>query len=255
VSDIVQLIRQIVQAELSRQVSSHIGVVEAVKAHADPSDLVNYGCDVRLRGREIVLKDVPLLADHLGTVSPPAVGDVVLVQFVAGQPEAPVVVGRLFSDQLQPPPYDQGQIVTFLPPGAEESDRVEIQVQGGKNGSRSLTLKLPSDLTVTITDKKVEAKVGEMTLLIDGEGKTAALKSGDKASVELADDKLTLKANGDITIDSSGNVKITAKSGLTLEATGDAQLKGANVTAEAQAQLSLKASGPAELKGAVVNIN
>lgn len=254
-SDMVQLIRRIVQDELDRRVSSHIGVVQAVKAHGDDSDLTNYACDVALRGRDIVLKDVPILTGHLGTVAPPAAGDVVLLQFAESLPELPVVVGRLYSDTVRPPAYDQGQMVTFLPPGAAEADRVEVQLQGGKSGSRTLTLKLPSDLTITVTDKTVEAKVGEMSLLIDGEGNKAVLDSGGKASVELASDKLTLSANGDITISAKGNVSISAQSGLKLNATGQAELKGASVTVDAQGQLKLNASGPAEMKAAVINLN
>lgn len=230
--DVVTLLRQIVQAELARYTPSHIGVVEAVKAHASSSDTENYGCDVRLRGRDLLLVGVPMVTDHLGTVATPAEGDLVLVHFVGGDPDQPVIGGRLYSDELRPPPYDQGEIVTFLPPDAEESDRIELALKGGKNGSRSWSLKLPSDVTIEVTDKKVEAIVGPITLTIDGDGGEATIKTSGST--------ITVKDGGDVAIQGNGNVTIEAQGNLEIKAGG---------------ALKLNATGTAELKGSVVNIN
>jgi uncharacterized protein involved in type VI secretion and phage assembly len=231
-SDIVALLRQLIQAELARQLPSHIGVVEAVRAHSGPGDTENYGCDVRLRGRDVVLTGVPIATDHLGTVATPAEGDVVLVHFAGGDPGQPVIGGRLYSDALRPPPYDQGEITTLLPPDAGESDRVEIAIKGGKNGSRSWTLKLPSDVTIAVTDKKLEATVGKLSLVIDGDGGEATIKTSGSS--------ITAKDGGDVTIEGNGNLTVSAQGNLEIKAGGN---------------LKLNASGTAELKGAVVNIN
>src|SRR5262245_41435649 len=109
-ADIVGLLRELIRAELAGQLPSHIGVVEAVSDH-NAADTENYGCDVRLRGRDLVLQGVPIGTGHLGTAAPPAVGDVVLVHFAGGDVSQPVVGGRLYSDALRPPPYEAGQIV------------------------------------------------------------------------------------------------------------------------------------------------
>lgn len=229
VSDIVSMLRQLIQAELARQLPSHIGVVEAVKAHAGPSDMENYGCDVRLRGREVVLTGVPIVTDHLGTVATPAVGDVVLVHFVGGDPDQPVIGGRLYSDALRPPKYDEGEMVTLLPPDAAEADRVEIALKGGKSGSRSWTLKLPQDVTLAVTDKKVEATVGKLTLVIDADAGEATLKTSGSSIVAKDSGDVAIKGNGNLTIEAQGNVEIKAGAGLKLNATGTAELKGAVV--------------------------
>lgn len=230
-SDIVSLLRELIRSELSRHIPSHVGVVEAVPNHS-ASDTENYGCDVRLRGRDLVLTGVPIATDHLGTVAPPAKGDLVLIHFVGGDPDQPVIAGRFYSDQLRPPEYDAGQIVTYLPPDAGESDRVEIAVVGGKSGERSWTLKLPSDVTITVADKKVEAVVGKLTLTIDAEA--------GEASVQTSGSTVVVKDSGDIEMTANGALKIDAK--------GDVEIK-------AGANLKLNASATAELKGAVVNIN
>lgn len=224
----MELLRQLIRTELARQIPSHIGIVEAVKPHAD-SDKENYGCDVRLRGREIVLTGVPVVTDHLGSVATPAVGDVVLVHFVGGDPDQPVIGGRLYSDKLRPPPYDEGQIVTYLPMVDSETDRVELMIQGGKNGSRTWSLKLPSDVEITVTDKKVEAKVGPITLTIDAEGKEATVKTSGSAVTVADGGDVKVEGNGNITIDAKGNLEIKAGGNLKLNATGVAELKGATV--------------------------
>lgn len=228
-SDIVELLRQIVQAELARHLPSHIGVVEEVRPHSSPGDPENYGCDVKLRGREIVLAGVPIATDHLSTVAPPNKGDVVLVQFVGGDPNQPVITGRLYSDQLRAPKYDAGQINTYLPPDAGETDQVQVEVQGGKNGSRSWTLKLPSDVTIAVTDKKVEATVGKLSLMIDAESGEAALKTSGSSILIKDGGEVTIQGNGNLTIESQGNIELKAGGNLKLQATGTTEVKGAAV--------------------------
>lgn len=230
-SDIVALLRQLVRAELARHQPSHIGVVEGVAGHGG-SDNENYSCDVRLRGRDLILTGVPIATDHLGTVAPPSKGDLVLIHFVGGDPDQPVIAGRYYSDRLRPPEYEPGQIVTHLPPDGEESDRVEMVITGGKSGARSFILKLPSDLTLTISDKKVEAVVGTLSLLIDA--------SAGEVSVTTSGSTVTVKDGGDISLKGEANV--------TIEAQGNLEIK-------AGANLKLNAGGVAELKGSLVNIN
>jgi len=222
------MIRELIRAELARHSPSHIGVVEKVTDHG-ASDNENYGCDVRLRGRELVLTGVPIATDHLGSVAPPAKGDLVLVHFVGGDPDQPVIAGRFYSDQLRPPEYAAGQIITHLPPHAAESDRVELVVVGGKSGSRSWTLSLPSDVTVTVTDKKVEAVVGPLSLLIDADaGEAAIATSGATVTIKDGGD-ITLKGNGNLTLEAQGNLEVKAGGNLKLNASATAELKGAVV--------------------------
>lgn len=226
--DIVELLRGIVRAELDRRLVSHIGVVDAAPAHSSDTDAINYQCDVKLRGTDLVLKGVPLAADHLSVVAPPAKGDVVLVHFVGGDPDQPVVAGRFYSDVLRPPPYDENQIVLRLPPDGGESDRIDLTLQGGQNGKRSLELKLASDITVTVTDKTVAVKAAKLELTLNADSGEATVKTSG-AGITLKDSDVTVTANGDLTLDAKGNVTVKAGSGLKLNASGTAELKGATV--------------------------
>lgn len=228
-SDLVALLRQLVQQELSSLLTSAIGVVEAVPDHAD-GDTVNYHCDVRLRGREVVLTAVPIAGDHLATVAPPTVGDVVLIHFAGGDPSQPIVAGRLYSEALRAPAYAAGEIHTLLPPDAGESDRIQIDMVGGKQGSRSWSLKLPSDVEIAVTDQQVLVTVKNMTLTLDGEGGEAALKT-QSATITVTDGgDVTVDAGGNLTLSAKGNVELTAGGNLTLKASANAELKGAMVS-------------------------
>ncbi|HLO01501.1 MAG TPA: hypothetical protein VK191_00080 [Symbiobacteriaceae bacterium] len=231
-SDIIHLLRQLVQAELARQFTTQLAIVEEVPAHADGDDQP-YACSVRLPGEtDLILPSVPILTGPLGLAVPPAKGDKVLLQYIGTDPAQPVIVGRLYPDELKPPPYDQGEVRLFLPPGAAESDRLDLHLTGGKSGSRLLELKLPSDLTLTVTDKKIEATVGTLQLQMDAEAGKVTIKT-DGATV-------TVENSGALTLESSGNLKIAANGNLEIQAGGN---------------LKLNANGMAELKGSVVNLN
>jgi phage protein D/phage baseplate assembly protein gpV len=90
-------------------------------------------------------------------------------------------------------------------------------------------------------------------------GHIIRLTDGNSPKIEIIDSK----TNTSIVMDTQNKkITITSKGDLSLEATGNLELKGMNVTVEAKQGLNLKgvngsleASGPLKVKGAVVNIN
>jgi uncharacterized protein involved in type VI secretion and phage assembly len=227
-TDLVALLRQLIQTELAAVPATAIGVVEAAPDHAE-GDTVNYGCDVRLRGRDIVYAGVPIATGHLGTVAPPHKGDVVLLQFVGHDHAQPVIIGRLYSEALRAPAYAAGELHMLLPPDAGESDRIQIDAVSGKNGSRSWTLKLPADVEIAVTDTAVTLKAKNITVSLDGEGGEATVKT-QSATVTVKDGgDVEVDAGGNLTLKAKGNVELSAGGNLTLKASANAELKGAMV--------------------------
>ena len=110
-------IRRIVQEELGQVRTAELAVVQ--EQHAD-----EFAASVKLRDSEIVLRKVPVATQRIGAVSIPAVGDLVLVQFVGGSVNAPVITGRLYNDEDRPPANDDGQAVLHLPLAAGDDDAV-----------------------------------------------------------------------------------------------------------------------------------
>jgi phage baseplate assembly protein gpV len=226
--DLIALLRQLIQTEMATILQSDIGVVEAAPAHAE-GDTHNYQCDVKLRSTGVVLSGVPILTGHLGTVALPNPGDVVLIQWVGGEAAQPVVAGRLYSEALRAPAHAANQLHTVLPPDAGESDRIELDLTGGKQGSRKVTLKLPSDVELTVTDDGLDLKVKKLEIQVDGKGSQVVLKA-DQNTVTLKEGgDLSLESGANLTIKAQGNLEVNASGNLTLKAGGNAQLKGAMV--------------------------
>ncbi len=102
-ADIVAIIRAIVQDELKSVRLGDIAVVTSVFPHTDAGDGNNYECNVRLREGTLELRKVPIATSHVGMVSAPRVGELVLLSYVNGDPNRAIVSGRLYSDKSRPP--------------------------------------------------------------------------------------------------------------------------------------------------------
>jgi uncharacterized protein involved in type VI secretion and phage assembly len=199
-----ETIQRIVQQELGRIRTAELAVVKDQQPHASASDNDNYACSVELRDSGLALKNVPVATGQIGAASIPAVGDLVLVQFIGGDINAPVVTGRLYNDQDRPPVNADGQSVLHLPLGAGDSDAVDIQLQSGD--SRTLQMKLGSGLSILLQDDDPAVKIE-----VDG----------GKATITVGKD-------GAVTVDSKGDININGNQ-ITIEAQGQLNLKGATV--------------------------
>ena len=208
---LVETIQRIVQEELKSIRTGDLGIVQEQHPHASDSDKDNYACTVQLRNSGIVLKHVPVVTPWIGSVSIPAVGHLVLVQFIGGDINAPIITGSLYNDEDRPPVNDDGQIVLHLPLGAEDNDAVHVALHSGK--TRELSMKLGSGLLLHLRDDDPVIEVE-----IDG-GKA----------------RVTIERDGAMTIESQGNMNMKAGEialegdAVTIKASGELNLKGATV--------------------------
>lgn len=202
--NLYETIRRIVQEELGRVRTAELAVVQEQHPHASESDKDNYACTVRLRDSGIVLKQVPVATQRIGGVSVPAVGELVLVQFVGGDVNAPIITGRLYNDEDRPPVNDDGQAILHLPLGAGDDDAVHIELHSGEK--RELVFKLGGAIEISVKDDDpvVELKV-----------------DGGKASLRMDRD-------GAIVLESQGDVRIKGME-IAVEAQGKLDLKGKTV--------------------------
>jgi uncharacterized protein involved in type VI secretion and phage assembly len=197
-------IQRIVRDEIARIRAAEIGVVRDQHPHASSSDTDNYACDVELRNSGLLLKRVPVATQQIGHVAIPAVGDLVLVQFIGGDLHAPVITGRLYNDQARPPVNDDGKSVLHLPLDAQDSDAVHLEMQSGD--TRQIELRLGTTL-------KLDLKDDDPVVAID---------------VDSGKAKVTIARDGAVTIESQGDVAIKGNQ-INVEAQGKLTLKGATV--------------------------
>lgn len=187
-TDLVDIIRAIVRDELATRRFGDLAVVTSVFAHAD-GDEHNHECNVKLRESDLELRKVPIATPHVGMVSMPRVDDLVLVSYVGGDPNRPIVIGRLYSDQANPPIHEEGEFVLESPFADETSVKIDkeqsIIFTTGKN-------------VVTIKKDDVIEIAGEADLTIKVAGNVA---------LECAD--CTIDASGEINLGTGGDPVIT----------------------------------------------
>ena len=220
----VEVIKKIAEDEAKKLNIVEMGIVTSIFPHSDASDKDNYECNVKLKNRDLELRKVPITTQHIGFTYVPNVGDMVLLAFINGNINAPVVIGRLYNDENIPPVNEAGEIRCESP-------------DPEKSGLRRLYMKFPSGIVLTITDDELKAEVGKSVV--------------------------TIKTDGDVTIESNAKFDIKAKGNTTVTSDGDLSLLAQNIKIESKQGLDLKAgteakveaSATLDLKGAMVNIN
>lgn len=201
-------ISRIARHEARARAVSGIGTV--VDIH--PSDADNdHAVTVQMRDSGLVLPRVPIAVGVMGYAAIPAVDDLVVITFLEGDLNAPVVVGRLYHADMSPPQHAAGEIVLNLPAG-ESEPKLKLKIVGG---DPSIQLELPGDVKITAKEESVVVEVGDLKLSIEGTG-------GGRIEAAAGSSKLTLKKDGDITLSSSGKIKIE---GTEIEIAGSAKTK------------------------------
>jgi len=201
--------RRIIREEMLSHRFAELAVVQEIHPHADAGDDDNHACTVRLRDTGLVLPRVPVSCVRKGFASIPDVGDLVLVQFIGGDINAPVITGSLYNDEDRAPVNAEGQVVLTLPVDAADGDGVRATISSASE--RSATLTLGASL-------KIELKDDDPVVNID-----------------VGDGSATL------TIASDGTLTIKSGKAIVLEG-GEVTIKGSKITAEAQGEMTLKGS-------------
>jgi uncharacterized protein involved in type VI secretion and phage assembly len=205
-ADAFHALRQLMREEIARLRLPELAVVQEIHPHADAGDDDNYSLTVRLRDGGAVLPRVPLATMRKGLASIPDVGDLVLVQYLGGDPNAPVVTATFYNDEDRPPSNAEGEAVLALPAGG---GGVEARVAGAD--TPAVTLKVGDGLTVTLQDD-------DPAVAIEAAGATVTIAS---------DGAVTIRTGGDLTIE-GGNLAIKG-TGVTIEADGELTLKGSKI--------------------------
>ena len=189
-SDLTHILRAIVREEMKALRLGDIAVVTAAMPHAD-GDTHNYECNVKLREQGLELRKVPIATPHIGMASAPREGDLVYVSYVGGDPNRPVIVGRLYSDKASPPIHAEG----------------EWRVESPLAGEASLMIDKDQSIVLTAGKNIITIKKDDV-IEIAGE---ADLKIEIKGDVNLKCQNAKIDASGDIDLGEGGGGVITDK--------------------------------------------
>jgi uncharacterized protein involved in type VI secretion and phage assembly len=193
------------------------GVGKVVDLFTADGPVADHAVSVEMRDSGLVLPRVPVAVGVMGFAAIPAIDDLVLVVFLDGDYNAPVVVGRLYHPDQDPPEHGRDQIVLGLPSGSNDPDlRLLLE-----SAEPSILLTLPGDVKLEIKDGVVTIAVGEMHVELRGSG-------GGRAEIAAGGAKLTLKQDGDVTIESPSTLALKAST-IDIKADASVTIKGATV--------------------------
>lgn len=204
-----------------------------------------------------------------GTLFLPRIGQEVVVSFLDGDPDRPLITGAVYNGE-NTPPYLPGEKTkstiksrSTTKGGASNFNEIrfedkkgseEIFVQAEKDMAveikNDLTHTIKNDETRTVENDRTRTVKGKETVTVEGDltetvkGKQTVTVSGDMA--ETLEGKETIKVTGaaehkysaNLTEDVGGNYTLKVKGNLTIEATGNVTIKGMGVTVQAKGSLA-----------------
>ncbi len=237
---IVETIRVVAQKEITKVHLPTLGLVTSIFPHSGASDKDNYECNVRLKNTELELRKVPISTQCIGLAGIPRVGDLVVVVFIDGDINAPIVTGRLYNDEDRPPLNNAEEIV-YVPP-YNTNPKV-----------RRIYVEFPQGIILKVTDDEVDIKAGKTKIVIARDG-DVLIESKANVNV-LADGDASLKSKGNFTI-TGASVKIESDQDMNLKSGTDLKVNsGAAAEFKSSATMNVEASATMKIKGATVSIN
>lgn len=207
-----------------------------------------------------------------GSVVIPRVGQEVVVEYLEGDPDRPLVIGTV---------YNAENTVPYPLPGEKTKSGVKSESTTGGGGYNEIMLddKKDAELIGVHAQKDLDVEVLNAETRTIGEklegdkGRTTTLKKGDDDLViEQGDNNVTLKTGdqnitleaGSQTTDVGRDVTITAQSSITLDAGMKITLKvgstkiemtPAGITIKAPGSVDVNGGGMMKLKAGMININ
>src|SRR5712692_1694982 len=202
----------------------------------------------------------PWAGKNWGAVNIPRIGQEVIVEFLEGDPDRPIITGRVYNDE-QMPPYalpDNMTRTTFLSrstKGGGSANFNELRFED-KKGSEQIFLNAEKDMDHRVENQSREYIGNDRSLIVHANQRE--LVDADK-HIQIVKDR-NEKVGGDASLDISGNQNDKVGQNMSLQVGQNLQEKsgqnyaheagmeihlkaGMNVVIEAGLQLTIKASG------------
>lgn len=228
-TELVTMMKKVARLEAQAFTGPQLGLVTEVFSHADEGDKDCYQCSVTLKNRKkadgsaFELPKVPVVTSYIGMTSIPRENDLVILQFIDGDLNAPVIMGCLYNDEDIPP--------VNLP------DEVAIQ-QSREEGP---VLKMDSEGTFTVTSRDEKNVLTLNNDMIELKCDTYQI------TVSTADSKINIEADADIEIKAGGSLNLQGKE---ISLKSDAALK-----IESGSSLDINSSAAMKLQGSTIDLN
>lgn len=214
-SGVLPILQQVVAHELAGQRTCQLGVVTSTFPHESADDKNNCEVNVRLKHEDLELRRVPVATTHMGAVAPPAPGDLVLVQFVDGDLNQPVVTGRFYDEESLPPLHKDGDVLWEHRGSDDKLNHIRLAADGSIFLQRDVTK--PEDNSEAKATIRIDGASGDIEITA-GDGVFVLLKNGseiqikaDGKPVKVECDKLTVNGNVEV----NGDLEVKGAAGGT----------------------------------------
>lgn len=166
----------------------------------------------------------PWAGQGWGAIWLPRIGQEVVVDFLEGDPDRPLVVGRVYNEQ-QTVPYSlpgnstQSGFLSRSSPGGGSADFNELRFED-KMGSEEVFLQAQKDLNIMVEHNQTRTVQNDETVTITGnrtesvgKDETGSINSNRQWTISQNDN---LTVNGNQTISVTGSISITADQQITI---------------------------------------
>lgn len=228
-SNIIEIVRRVVEQEMARTHGNLLGVVSQVFPHADAKDDNNYEVNVKLKHENLELNRVPVAVAHVGVAAPPRTGDLVLVQFINGDLNQPIITGRFYTDDALAPFFEENEILFEQRIGNGDSlNHLRFKPDGTIYLQRDV--KKPKDNSEALTSIRIDGASGDLEIKM-GDKVTLTVKNDTTIQIETKDKPISVKCkemNVEGKMNVKGDVKIEGKMNIKGDTNveGDTKVKG-----------------------------
>lgn len=183
---------------------------------------------------------LPYATEDCGFVIFPEIGDEVILGFLGNDPTYPVMLGSLYSNKqmiTSEEKHDPAEPNHYKAMSFNKGKmRLEFKDDPGKNEFKLIT---EDNMMIHIDDGKdsitIDDPVNKSKMVMDPKG-------------------VTLTVDKDLTVDVTGEIKVTGKKNIAVEATQDIKAKALNIKMEGKVNVEIKAGAQLKGEGAIFEI-